>query len=309
MSKRGGRNLKYQALNAIDGCFKEKRDKRSDKNNKQRGTHKIYSYNDRKGLIDTSALLMKWAKENHPEIKMLSDFRTSHYQQFIADSSSRWSKKTQETHISHLHKLDKIFSHTYKAYEEQLADQRLAECKCKTDTKIKDVAMNRSDWKKLRDYGATMRSKAALTAIEVAGRVGLRVNECAKLKGSDYNEKTGQLYVAHSKGGRERTIEVKEEHRAYFKELKEQYGDARVCPAQSGSLNRTINRWMKNCGLEAYIEADANVHAIRKMVAQEMYDEQKALGKVGIEAFNPVSDFLGHGDERYELFKAYILRP
>lgn len=308
-TRRGNLNLKRQAFRAIEQCFNEGRDKHSDKRNGQKGSHKIYSYNDRRGLIDTSALLTKWVKENHPEIKFLADLKTEHYQQFIADSAGRWSIATQKTHISHLHKLDRIFSHSYKAYEEKLSEQRLVECKSKTDTKIRDKAFTRDDFNKLKDFSKTMRSVPTQNAIEISGRLGLRVDECARLKGSDYNERTGQIFIAKSKNGRERTLTVKEEDRAYFKELKDQYGDGRVCKIQSDSLNQRINAWMKRCGLEEYIEADTNFHAIRKMVAQEMYDENKEQGLVGIKAFDSVSKWLGHGEDRYDLFKSYILNP
>lgn len=309
MSRRKKLNLKYQMLKAIDSRFSEGRDKHSDKQNHERGSSKIYSYADRKGLIDTASGFANWIKENHSEIKNVNQIKQEHVQSFLNEKSKDCTNDTLKTYMSRFKKLDRVFDDYYKSYDKQL-DRGLVLPSGVNETKLRNVAMTREDYNKLRDFSKTMRSEAAQNAIEVAGRVGLRVCECAKLKGSDYDEKNHTLYVAHSKGGKERVIEVtKEEDREYFKQLKEAYGDARVCPVQSKSLNDRINDWMKKCDLEEYIEHDTNVHAMRKMVAQEMYDEYKEQGLSGMDAFDPVSVYLGHGEGRYDLFKSYILNP
>ena len=66
------RNIKYQFKHCIDSNFKEGMDKHSLKKN-GKGNSKIYSYADRKNLIDLSANFANWLKENHSEIRQLKD--------------------------------------------------------------------------------------------------------------------------------------------------------------------------------------------------------------------------------------------
>ena len=66
---------------------------------------------------------------------------------------------------------------------------------------------------------------------------------------------------------------------------------------------------MRAAGLGEFIEHKTNVHAIRKMVAQERYDELKELGYSNKDAWEEVSDYLGHGEDRWDLYKAYITKP
>ena len=50
-----GRNLKYQFKTCIEKNFKEKMDKHSIKKNKQMNKTRIFSFADRKNLIDFTA--------------------------------------------------------------------------------------------------------------------------------------------------------------------------------------------------------------------------------------------------------------
>ena len=83
MSKNKNRNLKYQFLRAINQNFREGMDKHSDKKNNIRNTGKIYSYADRKNLIDLSCNFANWMRNSYPEIKLLKDLESKHLQEFL----------------------------------------------------------------------------------------------------------------------------------------------------------------------------------------------------------------------------------
>lgn len=308
MARHKYKNLKKQMLDCIERNFKGGMDKHSDKRNGGGGSHKVYSQSDRKALVDTSAMFANWMNKNHPEVRYVKDIKTEHVQSFINSKSKDWNNNTLKTHISRFNKLDRIFDRSFKDYHKQLAGGLVTPAGV-NETKCRSVAMTRNDFNKITDKANAGRSHVK-TALEVCGRVGLRVSEVAKLKGSDYNPKTGVLSIIDSKGKKDRDIVVKEEHRAYFEGLKATFGEGRVCPVQHESLSQALNRCMKSLDLEQdYTGHKTGFHAIRKMIAQEMYDENVQNGLSGMDAFNPVSVFLGHGENRHDLFKSYIVNP
>lgn len=295
-------------LNSIERSFKESMDKHSDKKNGGSGGYKVYSQSDRKALVDTSAMFASWLGKHHPEIRYVKDIKVEHVQSFINSKSSDWNNTTVKTHISRFNKLDKIFDKSFKDYHKQLSGALVAPAGV-NETKHRSVAMTRNDFNKITAKANTGRSHVK-TALEVAGRTGLRVSEISKLKGTDYDEKSGVLRVVDSKGKRSRNIFVKEEDKPYFEGLKAKFGEGRVCPVQHESLNQALSRCMKSVELEQdYTSHKTSFHAIRKMVAQELYDELREQGFSQTDAWNDVSHHLGHGDGRDDLFKAYITKP
>lgn len=301
-------NLKRQMLNSIERSFKGGMDKHSDKRNGGSGSYKVYSQSDRKALVDTSAMFASWLGKNHPDVRYIKDIKTEHVQGFLNSKAKEWSNSTIKTHMSRFNKLDRIFDKNIKDYSKQLTGALVAPV-AKNETKLRSVAMTRNDFNKITAKANAGRSHVK-TALEIAGRTGLRVSEISKLKGSDYNEKAGVLSIVDSKGKRSRNIFIKEEDKSYFEGLKATFGEGRVCPVQHESLNQALNRCMKDLDLEQdYTEHKTSFHSIRKMVAQELYDELREQGFSQQDAWNDVSHHLGHGDGREDLFKAYITRP
>lgn len=302
-------NLKKQMFNLIEKSCVFGADKHSDKRNGTNHT-KIYSYNDRKDLIDVSANFCNWIKANDLDIKNITDIKAEHVQRFLDEKAQTCTNSTLKTYTSRFHKLDRIFEQNISAYERKL-ESELIKPVAVNETKLRSVAMDRqSDFKKLLDTAyQPRRAETTRVAIEVSSRAGLRVSEVAKLKGTDYDANRGVLRVVDSKGKLTREVEIKDEDKPYFEGLKAQYGNGRVCPIKSDSINQNINRCMRAAGLGEFIEHKTNVHAIRKMVAQERYDELKELGYSNKDAWEQVSDYLGHGEDRWELYKAYITKP
>lgn len=300
-------NLKKQMTNLIEKNFYEGRDKHSDKKNGGTGTHRLYSRADREALVDTACLFANWVKDSKLDIKNITDIKTEHVQTFLNEKSPGWSDATVKTHISRLKKLDRIFDNSISKYEKQVIGHVVSP-RASNETKCRSIAMSREDYTKLTDY-ASERKSHLKTALMVAGATGLRVSEIAKLKGTDYEPKSGVLSIVDSKGRRSRDIVVPEAQRPVFEALRACVGEGRVCPVQHESLSQALNRAMRACDLGEYINHKTGFHAIRKMVAQEMYDELKESGQSSKDAWDTVSVFLGHGKDREDLFKAYIIKP
>lgn len=307
MARKKKQNLKFQMLQAIEKSFAEGRDKHSDKANGERGSAKIYSYKDRKALIDTASQFANWVKETHPSVKNANEIRTNQIQEFLNLKAETCSNATIKTYTSRFNKLDKILDNSYGSYERQ-CDNTLIRPISANEKTYRDIMMTREDYQKISDHISNSRSEAKV-AWELAGRVGLRVAETTSVRGTDYNPNTGVLSVIGAKGGRDRDIVVKEADKPYFEDLRDKFGNSRVCSIEEKSVSQAVNRWFEKKELTEYIEKKTSIHAVRKMVAQEMYDELKESGLSCKESWNEVSHFLGHGSGRDDLYKSYITTP
>lgn len=306
------KNLKAQFHYVIENNFKPGMDKHSmkhqDYKSEVRGT-KIFSYSDRQNLINTSAHLANWLKEAHPEVKMVRDIRSKHIQEYLNKNSVGWTKATVELRMSHLRKLETLANNTFKGSEVKFTHD-LVKPAGNDPTRI--MPMSRSDYNRLLVAMKDSES-AGKTAFELAGRFGLRVSETTKLQYRDITEKedgTMNLHIHNSKGGHSRDIQVgKPADIQYLKELVVGHqGDSidRVVPIQDDSVNKFINRTMEKAGIDEYRDASTSIHALRKMVAQELYDELRLEGKGRNEALDEVSKFLGHGKDREACISRYV---
>lgn len=298
-----GRNLKYQFLNAINSNFREGMDKHSLKASRMMNNTRVFSYADRKNLIDVASNFSNFMKQNHAEVKMVKDVRAEHIQGFLNSKSNNCSKKTLEQYATKFNKLQNIVNSTYGTNANYKGFVVPATVK---QTKIRNVAMTRQDFEKLQNGFVNSKSYAK-EAIQLTAKLGLRVSECTKLQGRDINIEKGIVHVADGKGGRDRDIKIRDEDKQYFSDLKSQYSDyQRICPVQTNSINRAINRCMQSVGI-ANSYQDTSIHAIRKMYAQQQFDTYREQGMSINQALGSVSIDLGHSENRLELMKEYVL--
>lgn len=298
------RNIKYQFLNAIDSTFKEGMDKHSIKGNGGTDGTKVYSYADREGLKDVSGNFSNWMKENHSDVKLVINIKSEHIQGFLNEKAKTCTYATLEQYAAKFKKLEKIVNKTYgrgKADYQGFVIPPGVE-----NTKIRDIAMSKEDFKKLEEAFEKSNSYAK-TAIQLGEKLGLRVSEVSKLQGRDIDLMKQEVRIINSKGKRNREVPIRPEDRAYFAALKAKTGDMeRICPIQKESINKAINRKLKEMGIKEKYKHTSE-HAIRKMYAQKEYDRLRAEGKSIQEAMNEVSKLLGHGENRNHLMRQYIL--
>ena len=298
-----GKNLKQQFIYAIEDNFQESMDKHSMKANGVRNDGKVFSYADRKNLIDLSCNFANYMKENYKDIKLVKEVRSEHIQSFLNQKSKECSNATLKQYQSKFSKLEKIVSNTYninvkyKGYQLPLAEE---------NTKIRNTSMSPEDFKKLETAFINSKSYGKI-AIQLTSRAGLRVSECTKLQGRDIDIEKGTIHVEDGKGGRNRDVPIRESDIQYFSNLKSYVGDReRVCPVQSDSINKAIDRVMKSEGIRNKYN-DTSIHCIRKMYAQEEFNKYRSEGMEIKQALQRVSVLLGHGEDRMELMKQYVL--
>lgn len=298
-----GRNLKYQFLNAINSNFKEGMDKHSIKANREMNNTRIFSYSDRKNLIDVASNFSNFMKTNYSEVKQVKDVKADHIQSFLNSKANSCSNATLKQYESKFNKLENVVNNTYNIN----ANYKGFVVPASTEnTKIRNTSMSREDFNKLQQSFSNSNSSAK-TAIELTARCGLRVSECTKLQGRDIKLSKGVINVVDSKGGRSREVPIRPQDKAYFTDLKSQYGDMeRICPVQPDSINKAIERKLEELNLKEKYE-DTSIHSIRKMYAQDEYDRLREEGNSISDSLKEVSVLLGHGEDRMELMKQYVL--
>ncbi|WP_270215504.1 tyrosine-type recombinase/integrase [Clostridium butyricum] len=298
-----GKNIKQQFIYAIEDNFQEGMDKHSMKSNGIRNDGKVFSYADRKNLIDVACNFANFMKENYNDIKLVKEIKADHIQSFLNQKASECSNATLKQYQAKFNKLEKIVNKTYslnvkyKGYQLPLTQE---------NTKIRNTSMLQEDFKKLERAFDTSKSYGRI-AIQLTARCGLRVAECTKLQGRDINLKDDIIHVEGGKGGRDRDIPIREDDKQYFIDLKANIGDKeRVCPVRSDSINKAIDRAMERQGIRNKYN-DTNIHSIRKMYAQREFNRCRSEGKNIKESLQEVSVLLGHGQDRLELMKQYVL--
>ena len=298
-----GKNLKHQFIHAIEDNFNEGMDKHSMKADGVINDGKIFSYADRKNLIDVASNFSNFMKVNYPDIRQVKEVRADHIQSFLNQKSNECSNATLKQYQAKFNKLEKVVNKTYninakyKGYTLPLA---------KENTKIRDSSMSKDDFMKLEKSFSTSKSSAKI-AIQLTAMVGLRVSECTKLQGRDIDLEKGVIHVEGGKGGRNRDVPIRAEDRQYFSGIKSNIGDRdRVCPVQSDSINKSIDRAMKKEGIRNKY-SDTSIHCIRKMYAQNEFNRCRAKGMEIKQALQEVSVLLGHGEDRMELMRQYVL--
>lgn len=310
------RNLKYQFKYAIEQSFKPGASKHSHKNNKaengSRGTT-TFSYSDRKNLIDVSANFSNWMRENYFDIKELKDINSNHVQEFLDQKAQTCTSATVEQYQSKFSKLEKLVNDTYINANVSYTNTVTPVATNNTE-KLRTKSMSENDYNKLYSHMSNnCRSDNGAKALQLGYHAGLRVSECAKLQQRDIkinSNGTATISVVDGKGSRDRYIYItnKESVEVLSNIRDSVYNPTdRIVPIQASSINKSINRAMDKCNMKEYKLHDTSVHSLRKAFAQREYDRYKEEGMVPKQAWDKVSEELGHGRNRDDLYKSYIL--
>lgn len=309
------RNLKYQFRYAIEQSCRFGADKHSMKHNRaENGNMKArtLSYSDRKNLIDVSSNFANWMKENHADIKELKDVTSNHVQEFLNNKAQTCTSATVEQYQSKFSKLETLVNSTY-TNANVCYTNTVTPVSSNNTEQLRSKSMTDSDFNKLNNYMTeNCRSDNGVKALQLSYHAGLRVSECAKLQQRDIkinNDGTATVHVADSKGCRTRDVHIVDRNSVQaLTELRDsvQGPTDRIVPIQAESINRSINRAMDKCGMQEYRSCKTSIHSVRKSFAQREYDRYKEEGLEPKQAWDRVSEELGHGKNRDDLYKTYI---
>ncbi|MDM0981925.1 tyrosine-type recombinase/integrase [Clostridium perfringens] len=287
------RNLKYQLKTAIEKNFKEGMDKHSIKVNGGDGT-KIFSYSDRKNLINFTSNFSNWMKDNYPEVRMAKDINSNHVQSFLNSKAQECSRATLKQYVSKANKMAKLINNTYN---QDLKFNVVAPASKSGNQIFRNKQMSENHYNKLL---SNMRDGNGKNALLITKNFGLRVSEVTKLQNRDIDLDKGVIRVVGGKGGRDREVPIRsQEQRQVAEQLKatvRQETD-RIVPIKPNSINMALSRAMDRIGVgEEY--SDTGIHSIRKLYAQEQYNYYRSSGMEINQALGEVSRDLGHSLER-----------
>ena len=292
------RNIKYQFKYCIDTHFREGMDKHSMKRN-GKDNSKIYSYADRKNLIDLSANFANWIKENHAEIKQLKDINSMHIQEFLNEKANSCSRKSLQEYQSHFRKLESLCNNTYNTNVDFHSTVTPISAK-NGGGKIRNIMCSDAQYQMLlKTKNSNLKS-----ALGVCKNFGLRAAECGKLQYRDIKE--DGIYIADSKGKKSRFVKAENKEQQDILQQFRGKKQGRICPIQTGSLQQAFNRECKKQGIHFQNGA---FHTLRKNFATAKYKEYREKGETVQQALDSVSHVLGHGSKRNELMKQYICCP
>ncbi len=301
------RNLKWQFKNAIEVNFKEKMDKHSIKKSGEMNGIRIFSYAERKNLINLSSQLASFAKQNY-NLNFVKDINSTHIQAFLNEKAKECSQNTLNQYESRIKKLERLVNATYSKANADYSGFVVPKSQKGAKGK-RDKSMSEEDFLKLRKAFKGSNSCGRI-AIEIARIAGLRVEEISSLRANDidlFSEKFGGIKVINGKGGRERYVKIQNE--ADYRILESIWSwhkyDERICPSNPDSINKSVRRFMKKAEIDKKYE-NTTIHAIRKMFAQNQYDYYRNQGFNQKEALDKVSDMLGHGENRDKLMEKYV---
>ena len=309
------RNLKYQFKYAIQQSFKPGADKHSTKNNPAENGNKgsvTFSYSDRKNLIDVSSNFSNWMRDNHPEVKQLKDVNSNHVQNFLNEKAKTCTSATVSQYKAKFSKLEKLVNNTYTKANVNYSNTVTPAATNNTE-KLRTKTMSANDYNKLNNYMSNnCRSSNGATALKIGYHTGLRVAEISKLQQRDIKinaDGTATVRVIGGKGGRDRDVHItNKESVQMLSDIRNSVENPtdRFVPIQKDSINKAINRAMDKCNMQEYRLHDTCVHSLRKAFAQQEYDRYKEEGMEPRQAWDRVSEQLGHGKNRDDLYKAYI---
>lgn len=302
-NRKGRSSLAHQMRESINQNFSEGKSKRAAKNSEGSYGSSIYSYSHRKSLIEFTTQFANYCKSEYG-VKNVKDVTHKHAQAFLNEKSKTCSDTTLKTYHQHLTKIDKCFKSSYKSYKSDLAKDIVIPVGV-NQTKQRDVKISRESMNKVLDK-LDMRH-ASHRAIACAEALGLRAHETVKMKGEHIDLKKGTVSVI-GKGGRPRDVHIREDRREVLANLKEMCGDGKIAPIHKDSVNATFGRICKREGIDDLEGSNSGIHAIRKLWATELYEEKLEQGMLEKEAWGDVSESLGHGRDRPDLFKTYIVR-
>lgn len=299
-------SLVYQFKCAVDSNFEPGRSKFDDKIAGEMNDTRIYSYADRRNLIETGSDFAKFVRAEFPEIRQAKQIAPEHVRSFLESKTDTCTQRTIDQYATRLEKLSRClqehfggdrFKYTCDVPESQILDRR-------------SLTMDRADLEKVFEHATPCSSSKA---VELAAETGLRAAPLSRVQAGDYDREAGTLEVHGDKGGKDHVINLSPEAKAKLDELtrgKEPgeflFTNKDGNPLKPNSINRWLQDHLKSEGITKYAEAKTSIHAIRKMYAKEEYARARAEGLTDREARDRVNVQLGHGTHRYDVEKAYL---
>lgn len=296
--------LAYQIRDAINKSFQEGTSKRAAKLSDGGYGSTVYSYAHRKNLIQFGTQFAKYCRDEF-KIKEVKEIKAEHIDKFLEHKATTCADTTMKTYFQHIQKINKCVNDVYGSCKESWTDGVLVPGGA-NNTKLRSVKIERESMNKV--LSVLDMSVASHRGILIAEALGTRVEETVTIKGSDIDVEKGVVTVLKGKGGRPREVPIPEGRTEAFRAFKEEFGDSRIVDIEKDSLNDEFRDLRKELGITDLDGHKTGIHAIRKLYSTEHFDELVESGMSKKEAWDTVCDLIGHGENRNDLFKKYVVR-
>lgn len=302
-------SLKHSMFSAIDSAFSPGRSKHSDKASKVDTKEHIYSYRQYNNLKDLASNFSGFCKERG--IKKMGKLSPDVAKNFLETKRKEGvSEQTIKVYRSELDKIGICMSNFYNRNINLKAEKLEPREQAKDQAKLRTVAMSDKDLQRFLD--SKTRLSESKMGIILSRSFGLRVSEVVKLRPCDVSERG--IQIVQSKGGRDRYIPARtEQQREVIRQLKSNFGadklpNERYFRTKENSMNRYLHKGLERIGIKTYSDHKTGFHCLRKAYATEYYKSLRASGKSHKEAWDEVSQDLGHGRGREDLFRVYVVK-
>ena len=303
MGRKKTPSLAYQIRSAVNNNFREGTSKRAAKMSENGTGSTVYSYGHRKKLIEFGTQFANYCKSEF-NIKQLKDINQTHIDSFLKHKATTCADTTLKTYYQHISKLNKCVNASFSSCKADWTKGVMIPAGA-NNTKQRDAKMSRESMDKV--LGVLDPSIASHRGIFIAEALGTRVEETVTIKGSDIDLNKGTVHVI-GKGGRPREIPIPEERIEAFKGFREDFGDSRIVDIDKDSVNEEFRELRKELDIHDLDGTKSGIHAIRKLYATEHFEELVSQGMDEKQAWDATSDLIGHGENRNDLFKTYVVR-
>lgn len=302
-------NIKGQITYALNQCFTEGVDKHSIK--REIGfqkTERIYSENVYFHAKDTAKDIQGFLRENYPSVREVRQIKPEMVQAFLNSKTDHCTQKTVNEYAGRIDTIqracEKIFKIELNWKQQIVVPKAYRE---KVDHRGVNDVMTKEDYAKIKEYCLNNISRDSNAIITISGDLGNRVRALCniKIEKIDFENNTVDIKDKGSKWiTRDMTLQVREILQNRVNKLNEQgITKGNVFEVQDNSVNKQLTRIEKKLGLDT----TKSMHSIRRMVAQEKYDEYRKTMSIK-DATNAVSEWLGHGKNRDAMLKECYIK-
>lgn len=277
--------------------------------NKTKG--RIYSIDTYQRIKKIIKSFSGFLEEYYPEVESAIQISQVHYQAFINKNIGNWTTKTAKDKKDSLKTISAIIDNAFGSNTEW---RDLIIPEGAKAFSIREGAMEREDFEKiLNNLESNHPRSQAIKALYIVEKTGMRIKEITSLSYTNIDVSNMRINITEgAKNGRKRVIPIKNEDMCFWMKMRdesEKYfrltGNPYVtCGVKRESIDKMIRISMREVGVsEKYCDTN---HAIRKMVAEELYQGYKNQGLSKDEALGKVMNILGHSSTRKDLRKVYI---
>lgn len=306
MGRKKTPSLAYQIRSAVNNNFREGTSKRAAKMSENGTGSTVYSYAHRKNLIEFGTQFANYCKSEF-NIKQLKDINQTHIDSFLKHKATTCADTTLKTYYQHISKLNKCVNASFSSCKADWTKGVMIP-QGSNNTKQRDAKISRESMDKvLNNLDMKIDSHRG---IFIAEALGTRVEETVTMRARDIDIEKGIVYIpkGNAKGGREREVPIPEDKLETFKAFKEEFGDSRIVDIHKDSVNEEFRELRKELDIHDLDGTKSGIHAIRKLYATEHFEELVSQGMDEKQAWDATSDLIGHGENRNDLFKAYVIR-